>query len=111
MAYTYIAISPQGRKVQGRLDANTESAAEEILWKQQFTVISLKEVAEGGDSGGFLRAKVKTRDLAVFAQQLATLIESGISIVRALLLLGEQASSKRLREILDRKSTRLNSSH
>jgi type IV pilus assembly protein PilC len=100
MAYTYIAISPQGRKVQGRVDANTESAAEEILWKQQFTVISLKEVAEGGDSGGFLRPKVTTRDLAVLAHQLATLIASGNSIGRALLLLGEQASSKRLREIL-----------
>ena len=100
MAYTYIAINPQGRRVQGRLDANSESAAEEILWKQAFTVISLKEVIDNESSGGLLQPKVKTRELVVFAQQLATLIESGISIVRALNLLSEQTSSKRLRELL-----------
>ncbi len=51
--------------------------------------------------GGLFQARVKTRDLVVFAQQLATLIESGISIVRALHLLAEQAPSKRLRELLN----------
>jgi len=99
MAYRYIAYTPQGKQVQGRLEAPSEQAAEDILWKQQYTVVSLREIRESSVTR-LLQARVTTRDLIVFSRQLATLIESGIPIVRALQLLQEQMTNKRLREIL-----------
>lgn len=99
MAYRYIAYTPDGNKIQGRLEAASESAAEELLWKQNYTVVSLKEDEEG-QKGGLLAAKIKTHDLIVFSRQLATLIDSGIPITRSLQLLQEQADNKRLKEIL-----------
>jgi type IV pilus assembly protein PilC len=98
MAYHYVAYTPQGAKVQGRIEAPSEAVAEGILWKQEYTIISLKEAVESRSStfGG----RVRTRDLIVFSQQLATLIESGIPIVRGLHLLGEQISNKHFKAIV-----------
>ena len=98
MAYQYVAYTPQGTKVQGRIDAESEQSAEDILWKQDYTIISLKEAIEAQSS--LFSSKVKLRDLIVFSQQLATLIESGIPIVRGIQLLQEQQPSKHFRDIL-----------
>lgn len=97
--YQYIAYTPQGERVQGRVEAPSEQQAEESLWKLSYTVISLKE-AQGHGTSLFGGSRVKTRDLIVFSRQLATLIESGIPIVRALQLLQEQVSSKKLSHIV-----------
>jgi len=99
MAYQYVAYTPQGTKVQGRIDAESEQSAEDILWKQEYTIISLKEAIEAQSS--LFSSKIKTRDLIVFSQQLATLIESGIPIVRGIQLLQEQVQSKHFCGILN----------
>jgi type IV pilus assembly protein PilC len=97
--FQYVAYTPQGERIQGRVDAPSEQRAEETLWKLSYTIVSLKEVQERGAS--FLSGgRVKTRDLIVFSRQLATLIESGIPIVRGLQLLQEQIASKRLGRIV-----------
>jgi len=99
MAYSYVAYTPQNVRVRGRVEASSENAAEEILWKQNYTILSLTEVQEGSKSQ-FMRGRIKTRALIIFSQQLATLIESGIPIVRALYLLQEQMKNKQLQETL-----------
>jgi type IV pilus assembly protein PilC len=43
---------------------------------------------------------VKLKDLAVMSRQLATMISSGLSLMRALSILAEQTESARLREVL-----------
>jgi type IV pilus assembly protein PilC len=91
MAYQYVAYTKQGELIQGRIEANSERAAEESLWQMGYTVTTLREAVAGGGKA-FSGAKVKTRDLIVFSRQLATLIESGIPIVRALQLLQEQVT-------------------
>jgi type IV pilus assembly protein PilC len=99
MAYQYIAYTPQGTRIQGRVDAQSEAAAEELLWKQNYTVASVREISNTKARPG-LGGGIKKRDLVVFSRQLATLITSGIPIVRALHLLQEQVTSKRLRDVL-----------
>ncbi|MHB0856286.1 MAG: type II secretion system F family protein, partial [Anaerolineae bacterium] len=99
MPYQYSAITPKGDKIQGRVEAASEEAAEQTLWKMSYTIISLKEV-QSISKRAFESSKIKTRELIVFSRQLATLIEAGITLVRALQLLQEQAPSKRLRDVL-----------
>jgi type IV pilus assembly protein PilC len=100
MAYQYIAVTGEGRKVHGVVDAPNEGAAEEMLWGQQFTILSLREVQQKAASQLFA-SRIKTRDLIVFSRQLATLIESGIPLVRSLFLLKEQMSNKRFVTVLN----------
>ena len=100
MAYHYVAYTPKGEMIQGRIEAASEKVAEELLWKLNYTIISLKETQETNGGISLFSAKVKTRDLIIFSRQLATLIESGIPIVRAIQLLQEQTSNKRLRQVL-----------
>jgi type IV pilus assembly protein PilC len=47
-----------------------------------------------------LGPKVKLKDLAVFSRQFATMINSGLSMLRALTILTEQADNKELRRVL-----------
>ena len=98
MAYQYVAFTPHGEKIQGRVEADSEPDAEEMLWKQNYTIVKLKEIRDGSSS--LLSGGVRKRDLIVFSRQLATLIESGIPIMRALHLLQEQMNNKKLRSVL-----------
>jgi len=43
---------------------------------------------------------VKLKDLAVFSRQFATMINSGLSLLRSLTILGEQTSNRRLGEVI-----------
>jgi len=99
MTFQYIAYTPAGDKIKGRVEASSEKVAEELLWKLSYTIVSLGKAPEHTTPFG-LGQKVKTRELVVFSRQLATLIESGIPIIRALQLLQEQVSSKKLRSVL-----------
>ncbi len=49
---------------------------------------------------GFRRKKVGLKDLAVFARQFATMINSGLSLLRALTILTDQTDNKELARIL-----------
>lgn len=100
MAYRYEAYTPEGERVRGRLAAPSEERAEELLWRQEYTVVSIKKARDR--AGGLLPflGKVKPTDVAVFSRQLATLIQAGIPILRSLRLLREQVPSRQLRHLL-----------
>ena len=100
MAFEYVAYTREGQTVQGNVEAASEGAAETILWQRDLLIVSLKEIQEKMPfqiSGG----KIKKRRLIVFSRQLATLIESGIPIMRALHLLQEEETDKRLSQVLE----------
>ena len=90
MTYHYKAYTLDRKIVQGKIDASSESAAEDALYRAGYEqVLSLKELPQRTT----LRSQipflfgVKTPDLIDFARQLATLIESGIPLLSALRLL------------------------
>ncbi len=102
MPYKYVAYTQAGERVQGTLNVSSEAAAEEALWRSDYVIISLRQARPGADLAELMPTffGVKTRDLIVFSRQLATLIESGITILSGLQMLGEEASSKPLQKAL-----------
>ncbi len=102
MPYKYVAYTQAGERVQGTLNVPSEAAAEEALWRSDYVIISLRQARPGADLATLMPTffGVKTRDLIVFSRQLATLIESGITILSGLQMLGEEASSKPLQKAL-----------
>jgi len=102
MPYKYVAYTKAGERVQGVLNVASESAAEEALWRSEYIIVSLGKARAGADLTTLMPSffGVKTRDLIVFSRQLATLIESGITILAGLQMLAEETSSKALQKAL-----------
>lgn len=103
MAYQYRAYTLDKRIVQGTIDAPSERMAEETLYRAGYRrVLSLREIRPRLTLERLLPSLfgVKSRDVIDFSRQLATLIESGISIVAALQLLEEQAPKVALRKVI-----------
>ena len=94
MAYQFKAYTIDKRVVQGTIDAASESTAEEALYRAGYQrVLSLKQMRRSLSLERLLPTlfSVKTQDVIDFSRQLATLIESGITILTTLQLLEEQA--------------------
>jgi type IV pilus assembly protein PilC len=98
-AFSYSAINAQGLVVEGEIFAPDLSAATEQLRSRGLLARDLTE--HGGTAAvGSFRKKVKPRSLQIFSRQFATLIQAGVSIVAALLILEEQTDDKNLAAII-----------
>ncbi len=104
-SFAYQAVDNLGKKSQGLVDAPDQITASKQLRQRGLTVVKLKEggkVSKGnaeikipGIGGG-----VKAKDLCLFSRQFATMIGSGLTILRSLMILEEQVSSKNLKRII-----------
>jgi type IV pilus assembly protein PilC len=99
--FAYDAINAQGLLSSGTISAPDVSSAREQLQARGLLPSSLKErAAAGEESFGSMFKKVKPKSLQVFARQLATMIEAGVSVVAALVTLEEQTDDKYLKEVV-----------
>ncbi len=94
-AFAYTAINAQGLVTKGVLHAADPVSAKDQLRQQGLLARSLSE--QKTTSAGSARfAKIKPKSLQIFSRQFATLIQAGVSIVQALLILEEQTDDKKL---------------
>ncbi len=98
MAFRYVAIAPNGDEVRGAIDVASESQAERALWDADYRVVTIRRERQFPAMATLLPGifAVKKRTLITFSRQLATLIDSGVPVMRSLELLEEQAESKPL---------------
>ncbi|MEE9201873.1 MAG: type II secretion system F family protein [Dehalococcoidia bacterium] len=103
--FRYVAIDPQGREVRGTVKAVTDLAAQQMLAERGFRTMSL-DVAPSALAPEQLFPtlfQVKPRDIIVFSRQLATLLQSGLTLLPALeLLQGQAAGSRQFRRVVAR---------
>src|SRR5918912_310507 len=90
------------RDGRGKLEAPSEAAVVQKLRGMGYAPVSLREAGTGMNREISLPIgnKVKLRDLAVMSRQFATMINSGLSLLRALSILAEQTESKTLAKAL-----------
>ncbi len=103
MAYQFKAYTLDKRIVQGTIDAASEIMAEEALYRAGYNrVLSLKEIRPGLSLEQLIPTffGVKAQDVIDLSRQLATLIESGVTILTALQLLEEQAFRAAFRKVI-----------
>jgi type IV pilus assembly protein PilC len=99
--YAYDAINAQGLLTSGVISAPDVSSAREQLQSRGLLPSSLSErAAAGEDSFGSMFKKIKPKSLQIFARQLATMIEAGVSVVAALVTLEEQTDDKYLKVVV-----------
>jgi type IV pilus assembly protein PilC len=100
--YSYTVQDSKGETSSGALEAGDENEAISALQAKGYFILSISsdKSASGGGKGGGGGQGVALRDLVFFAEQLSTLLNGGVPLVRALSLLGENSSSKGLQYAL-----------
>jgi type IV pilus assembly protein PilC len=99
--YQYTVRDTTGAVRTGTSEAENQDILKKRLQEQGFSVSDLKQTAAGkkkNAGGGFGRVKLK--DLSIFCRQFSTMIDAGVSLVRALDVLGEQTQNPKLKRIL-----------
>jgi len=112
MDFNYLGYNEAKQIVKGTISATSEKAAEEILTHDGYRIINLKPVASFAPNWRTMFPslfRIKLDVITMFSRQLALLLESGINIVQALELLGEQTSNRTLKRVLSEVVTDLRS--
>lgn len=103
--FEYKALNTRGGQISGIIDADTPADARSKLRRRgQFPT----EIRESEDKVGLqsevtvsrLLRRVKAVDVAIFTRQLATLIEAGLPLVKALTALIEQLEKSPLKRVI-----------
>jgi len=86
MEFKYNATAADGSLVKGIVEADSETAAEDILWRSGLTIIDLKKRQRIPPVYELLPSLfgVKRHDVIQFSRNLASLLDAGIPIFRAL---------------------------
>src|SRR5215216_2862839 len=98
--YAYRALDKQGEIIQDKLEGSGEMAVAHELRQQGLLVIDVKEqsLAQKDILAPF--KGIRLGDLVVFSRQLATMINAGLPIVRALYILSEQTENPKLVDVV-----------
>jgi type IV pilus assembly protein PilC len=99
-SYAYTAINASGLELDGEVNAPDAGAAREALRQRGLVALSLDEQATASQGLGLAIKKVKPKSLQVFSRQFATMIEAGLNVVTALVILEEQTEDKKLAKVI-----------
>ncbi len=122
--FQYIAIDAKGEEITGAVEANTEAEAigqlrqsgvypTQVVQEGKGTLAGAKgkkkgkaaakkkKKAKSGGSALFSSGKIKGKVLMIFTRQLATLIDSGLPLLRGLTVLGKQEPNPTLKKTIN----------
>jgi type IV pilus assembly protein PilC len=104
-SFAYSAINSQGVELNGEIQAPDLSAARDALHTNGLLAQKIEELTTPATNAGktFMGFgdKVKPKSLQIFSRQFATMIEAGLSVVTALVILEQQTDDKPLAIIID----------
>jgi type IV pilus assembly protein PilC len=100
--YAYRVRTKEGRVLEGKMEADGEGAVASRLRGQGMVPIQISKESKVSMKMdiNILPQKVKLKDLAVFSRQFATMINSGLSLMRTLNILTQQTENKKLAETI-----------
>ncbi len=102
--FLYKVRDAQGRVVEGELEADSSTLVVSRLRQMGYVPVSVEQ----RDSSALKKElhvpgignRVKPAEVAVFSRQFATMIDAGLSLIRALGILGDQAENKVLAGVI-----------
>jgi type IV pilus assembly protein PilC len=98
--YVFKAMDLAGAPMRGQVDADSKQAVSDQLKARGLIVLDIAEKHRSREINITLLERIKLSDLAIFSRQLSTMVSSGMSLLRALYVLEEQAKSDKLRDAL-----------
>lgn len=102
--YVYRVRDREGKLLEGSLEAESQVLVANKLRQMGYVPIAIDK-----QGGGFGKQEiklsfgsgVKLKDVSIFSRQFATMINSGLSLLRSLYILAEQTENKRFAEVID----------
>ena len=103
LTFQYSVRDRAGKIVSGTLEADSQATVAAKLKQMGYAPVSITKAKSGMKTDisipGFGK-QVKLKDLAVMSRQFATMINSGLSMLRSLTILAEQTTNKELARVL-----------
>lgn len=97
-AFAYRVRTRDGSLRQGTLEADNETAAAQRLRAQGMIPVEITRQGAARRELKLIPKRVKLKDKAIFSRQFATMISSGLSLLRGLSILTEQSENSKLAE-------------
>jgi type IV pilus assembly protein PilC len=96
-SYAFRAVDTFGVKVKGQVEADSPDSVTQLLRGRGLVTLEVKLKSNSLELSFDRFAKVKPEDLALLTRQLATMISSGLALMRALTVLEAQTENPRLK--------------
>ncbi|MGC8721817.1 MAG: type II secretion system F family protein [Caldisericaceae bacterium] len=109
--YEYKVLDPSGKSQTGRIEATSASSIADSLRSKGYRIIYINErkgssfrstTSKNGQQAGALGGlgRISIRDLSIFTNQFGTMLNSGLSISRALEVMQKQTSNAKLNAVI-----------
>lgn len=98
--FVFRAVDAAGIKITGELDSETREGVLEALKGRGLLALDISAKTKSTDVSRDLFARVKLEDLALVTRQLSTMINAGLSLMRALSVLEAQTENAKLKQTL-----------
>jgi len=99
--YRFKAVDLTGLPQKGEIAGESMQAVTDELKQRGLAVMDVQEKKSGLSMEIALPARVKAADLTVMTRQLATMVSSGMTLLRAFHVLEEQIENKKLKEVVE----------
>jgi type IV pilus assembly protein PilC len=99
-SYAFRAVDGAGAKVKGEVQADSRPAVVELLRGRGLLALEVKLKGKSLELSLDRFAKMKLEDLSLLTRQLSTMISSGLSLMRALMVLEAQTANPRLQKVV-----------
>ena len=101
MTFNYKAVTNNGEKKEGVIDAPNKDLAIASLQRRGFIVVSITEEGKKGGLNMSLFEKVPQKDVVILSRQIATLFDAQVSALKAFTMLATNAENPLLRRKLN----------
>jgi type IV pilus assembly protein PilC len=98
--YAYKALDARGTSTTGEIEGESKQVAAAALRSRGLTVLDMNETNKGLHMELNFMQRIKSKDLTVFSRQFATMVSSGLSMLRCLYVLEEQTPNKKFAAVI-----------
>ena len=98
--YVFKAMDLTGARATGEVEAESKQSVTDQLKARSLIVLDIKEKSGSKELKLPFGGRIKAGDLTIMTRQLATMVSSGMTILRALYVLEAQTENKALSEVL-----------
>jgi type IV pilus assembly protein PilC len=100
--YAYRAYTDMGRRKEGQIEAGGSSAAEQALWLQGLKIVRLHPAPPPKTMADYFPSlyQISPADIILFTRQLATFVNAGVPMSRALGTIAEETGSPLFKRVI-----------
>src|SRR5665811_1224104 len=100
--FVYKARDVRGIPANGELEADSRAEVANELRNKGYTVVGINQKSGGISIGSLLTSskRIKSKSIVIFTRQFATMINSGLALLRALYILENQTQSVKLKQVI-----------